>query len=162
MSYWFWDLRPALRGTVKIDNNDRFCAYFLLSLNSDNHVPLHLAAFVHDICSKVRERTDLDVDIDDIGFRVDSGTICGYLQFRTGDLRGVWEWVQEHGTLWLIDLYGPIYFETNSSVIGHHIIKAWQVIIQATIEYVFPPFHDSGMAEKLFVENLPSPSEAGP
>jgi len=92
--------------------------------------------FVRDLCSKVRERTHLAVDFDDIAFRIDSGVICGYVQFRTACLRAVLDWVKEHATLWLIDSYGPVYFETNSTVIGHHTIKAWQAIIHAAVEYV--------------------------
>lgn len=134
VSYWFWDLRPALRGTFKVDNTERFCACFLLSLNNDNHVPLYTAIFVRDICSKVRERTNLTVELDDIAFRVDSGIISGYIQFRAGCLREVFDWVKEHASIWLIDSYGPVYFETNSTVIGHHTIKAWQAIIHAAVE----------------------------
>ena len=119
-----------------MDNTERFCAHFLLSLNADNHVPLYTAMFVRDLCSKVRERTHLAVDFDDIAFRIDSGVICGYVQFRTACLRAVLDWVKEHATLWLIDSYGPVYFETNSTVIGHHTIKAWQAIIHAAVEYV--------------------------
>ena len=120
-----------------MDNNERFCAHFLLSLDGDNHVPLYTAMFVRDICSIVRNRTHLTVDLDDIAFRIDSGIICGYVQFRTGCLRAVLDWVKEHATVWLNDSYGPVYFESNSNVIGHHIIKAWQVIIYAAVEYVF-------------------------
>ena len=140
VSYWFWDLRPALQGTFKVDNSERFCAHFLLSLNSDNHVPLYTAMFVRNICSIVRERTNLTVDFDDVAFRIDSGLICGYIQFRTGCLRAVLDWVKEHTTVWLIDSYGPVYFETNSTVISHHTIKAWQAIIHAAVEYVLPHF----------------------
>ena len=140
ISYWFWDLRPALRGTFKIDNTDRFCAHFLLSLNDDNHVPLYTAMFVRDICSKVRERTHLTVEFDDIAFRIESGLICGYIQFRTECLRDVLDWVNEHATIWLIDSYGPVYFEINSTVIGHHTIKAWQAIIHGAVECIFPGF----------------------
>jgi hypothetical protein len=134
VSYWFWDLRPALRGLYKIDNAERFCACFLLSLNDNNHVPLYTAMFVRSICSKVRERTTLTAEFDDIAFRVDSGIISGYIQFRTGYLRDTFDWVKEHASVWLIDTYGPVYYETNSSVIGHHTIKAWQAIIHATLE----------------------------
>jgi len=52
-AYWFWDLRVALRGTIKVDNTEQFCAYSLLSLDSDNHGLLHIAVFVRNICSKV-------------------------------------------------------------------------------------------------------------
>ena len=137
ISYWFRDLRPALRGTFKTDNTERFRACFLLSLNNDNHVPLYMAAFVRDICSKVWERANLTVEPDVIAFCIDSGLVCGYIQFRTESLRSVLDWVIEHATLWLIDLYGPAYFETNSTAIGHHTIKAWQAIIHSTVEYVF-------------------------
>ena len=40
------------------------------------------------------------------------------------------------GSLWLIDAYGPVYFETTSLVVGHHTIKVWQAMIHATIECV--------------------------
>ena len=156
MSYWFWDLRPALQGTFKVDNTERFCARFLLSLSDDNHIPLYAAMFVRDICSKVRQRTQLAVEFDDITFRVDSGIISGYIQFRTGDLRNVLDWVREYATLWLIDLYGPVYFKTNSTVIGHHTIKAWQTIIHTAVECVFFAFLLSPTSlNNLFPDNSP-------
>lgn len=94
-----------------------------------------MAIFLRDICSKVRERTELTAEFDDIAFRVDSGIISGYVQFKTGCLRDVLGWVKEYATLWTgVDSYGPIYFETNSTVIGHHTIKAWQAIIHANVE----------------------------
>ena len=52
----------------------------------------------------------------------------------------VWDRVQEYGSLWLIDLYGPS-ISKQIHPWGHHII-IWQVVIQATIEYVSRPFHD--------------------
>jgi hypothetical protein len=121
-----------------VDNSERFCAHFLLSLNGDNHVPLYTAMFLRDICSMVRERTQLDVELDDIAFRIGyDGLICGYIQFRTGCLRDIYDWVKEDASLWLIDSYGPVFYETNSSVIGHHTIKAWQEIVHAAVECVF-------------------------
>lgn len=136
VAYWFWDLRPALRGSVKVDDKERFCAYFLLSLNGDNHLPLHIAVFLCNICRKVRKRTDFSVELDDIGIKIQSGgIISGYVQFRTDCLRSVQEWVEQR-SLWMIDAYGPVHYETTSNIIGHHTILAWQTIICATVEYV--------------------------
>ena len=103
-----------------------------------HHLPLHLAHFVRDICSKAYQRTEIgSLEFDEIAYRIDSGLVCGYIQFRAGCLREVWDWVMEHGSLWLIDRYGPVYFETTSHIIGHHTIKAWQAIIHAAVKYVF-------------------------
>lgn len=129
-----------MRSTVKVDNTERFCARFLLSLDGENHGPLHLAKFIHDLCSKVRDRTQSTIELDDIAFRINSGLISGYIQWRAGHLRDVQAWVLEHGTLWLTDIHGPVYFETDSSVIGHHTIKAWHTMIQDAIEYVLSHF----------------------
>jgi hypothetical protein len=90
--------------------------------------------FVRDICQKVRKQTDLVVEFDDIAFRVDSGIIS---EFRTGCLRIVFDWVKVHASILLIDLYGPVYCETNADVIGHLKTNAWQAIIHASVEYVF-------------------------
>jgi hypothetical protein len=139
IAYWFWDLSSALRGTIKVENAHRFCAHFLLSLDSDNHGPLHLAVFIRDICSKVRKRTSFGAEIDDIAFRISSGFISGYIQWRTPCLRDIQEWIPQHASLWLTDLHGPVHFETNSSVIGHHTMKAFHTIIQDAVEYVSHP-----------------------
>ena len=120
-----------------MDNTERFCAHFLLSLNGNNHVPLYMAMFLCDICSMVRERTQLDVELDDIAFCIGYSLICRYIQFQTRCLRDIYDWVKKHASLWLIDSYGPVCFETNSSVIGHHTIKAWQAIVHATVKCVF-------------------------
>lgn len=114
--------------------------------------------FVREISSKVREQTQLAVEFDDIAFRIDSGLICGYIQFRTGCLCDVLDWVKEHASVWLIDSYGPVYFETNSSVIGHHTIKAWQMIIHATVEYVFPRPCSPDLTEQLAQRQLTYPA----
>ena len=42
------------------------------------------------------------LEFDEIAYRIDSGLVCGYIQFRAGCLREVWDWVMEHGSLWLI------------------------------------------------------------
>ena len=137
VAYWFWDLRAALKGTGKVDNTERFCARFLLSLDNDNHCPIHVAVFIREICSKVQDRTRLTIELDDIAFRISAGMVSGYIQWRTGHLHDIHEWVLQHGTLWLTDTHGPIYFETTSSVIGHYTIKAWHTIIEDAIECVF-------------------------
>ena len=137
VGYWTWELRPALRGTTNLDNLGRFCAHFLLSLEGDDHLPLQLAHFVRDIYSKARKRTEIGtVEFDEIAYRIDSGLVCGYIQFRAGFIHEVWDWVREYGSLWLTDAYGPVYFKTMSHIIGHHTIKAWQAMIHVAIEYV--------------------------
>ena len=77
LAYWHWDLRPALPGIAKMDANDRFRAHFLLSITDDDHIPFYLASFVHDLCRMVLRRTDLSVELDDIGFTIKAGLICG-------------------------------------------------------------------------------------
>ena len=137
IAYWFWDLRTILRGTIPVENSTHhFCACFLLSLDGDHHIPLRLAIFIRTICSKVRKRTALTVELDDIAYRIDSGLVSGCIQWRTAHLHDIHTWVLEHGSLWLTDIHGPVYFETNSSVIGHNTIQAWHTIIQDAVMYV--------------------------
>jgi len=76
------------------------------------------------------------VEFDEIAYCIDSGLICGYIQFRAGCLREVWDWVREYGSLWLIDRYSPVYFETTLLIVGHHTIKAWQAMIHAAVKYI--------------------------
>ena len=81
LAYWYWDLRPALPGIAKMDANDRFRAHFLLSITDDDHIPFYLASFVHrDLYRMVRRRTDLSVELDDVGFTIKAGLICGYIR----------------------------------------------------------------------------------
>lgn len=87
--------------------------------------------------NSLTEQTNLALELDDIAFCVNSGIISGYIQFKIGFLREVFDWVKEHATLWLIDSYGPVYFGTNSTITSHHTIKGWQAIIHTTVECIF-------------------------
>ena len=81
-----------VRGIASLDGLGRFCAYFLLSLGGGSHLPLHLAHFVHNICSKTYKRMEIGtVEFDEITYRIDSGLICGYIQFRAECLGEVWD-----------------------------------------------------------------------
>ena len=132
LAYWYWDLRPALGGIGKFDLNDRFCAHFLLSIEDGNHdLPEYLALFVHNLCHMVRKRSEHAVELDDIGFVIDGSFVCGYLQFRTGWLRSVFEWSRSVSELWLNDLYGPVYYETNALILNGDMLKAWHKLIVA-------------------------------
>ena len=90
VGYWTWEFHPALRGTATLDNLGRFCTYLLLSLEDDNRLPSHLAHFVRDVYSKAKKWTEIGtVEFDEIAYRVESGLICGYIQFQAGCLRKV-------------------------------------------------------------------------
>jgi hypothetical protein len=119
-----------------VDVNDRFCAHFLLSIGDDNHIPLNLATFVHDLCQMVRKRSDIPVELDDIGFTIEAGTICGYVQWRTGWLRSILDWTRSIGDLWLTDLYGPVYYETNALIVSYDALKAWHRLVVAAHSWV--------------------------
>ena len=128
-----------MQGIAKVDANDRFCAHFLLSITDDNHIPFYLATFVHDLCRTVRRRTDLSVELDDIWFTIEAGLICGYIQWRTGWLRSILDWTRSTSDLWLTDLYGPIYYETNAFIVNHDALKAWhRLVVTAHSCVVFP------------------------
>jgi hypothetical protein len=160
MGYWTWELQPALKGIARLDNLDPFCVYFLLSLEGDNHLPLHLAHFVRDVASKVRKRMEIGTsEFDEIAPRIDSGVICGYIQFRTGCMAEVWDWMREHGTLWIASSYGPVHFETNSFIVGHHGIKAWQGMIHAAVQYVLISMCGQGAYTYLSQGNSLIPAE---
>jgi len=121
-----------LRGISKVDPSDRFCAHFLLSIEDGNHsVPEHLALFVHTLCHTVRRRSEYAVELDDIGFVIDGSFICGYVQFKTGWLRSILEWSRSVSDLWLTDLYGPIYYETNALILNGDMLKAWHKLVVA-------------------------------
>lgn len=106
---------------------------------NDNHLPLHLAHFVRDIYSKARKRTEIGaVEFDEIAYRVDAGLTCGYVQFRAGCMREVWDWVKCRGSLWF-DTDGPVYFETTSLIVGNHTVKLWQGMIREVVECVLIP-----------------------
>jgi hypothetical protein len=47
------------------------------------------------------------VELDDIGFTIEAGTIYGYVQWWTGWLRSILDWTRSIGDLWLTDLYVP-------------------------------------------------------
>ena len=111
-------------GIGKFDLNDRFCAYFLLPIEDGNYdVPKHLAPFVHSPCRMVRKRSDRTVELDDISFVIDGSFVCGYLQFRMAWLCSVFEWSGSISELWLTDLYGPIYYETNALISNSDMLK---------------------------------------
>jgi len=100
----------------------------------------------------------LTVQLDDIAFHVDSGLICGYIKWQTPRLQDIQGWVLEHGTLWITDIHGPVYFETNSSVIGHHTIKAWHAMVCSAAGCVFL-FSDLQIWLNDLSGNLPTPLE---
>ena len=138
MAYWYWDLRPALRDVPKVDGNDRFCAHFLLSIQDDNHIPMNLAKFLHDLCQSVRKRCDLEVELDDIGVSFDGNFVCGYVQWRGGWLRSTLEWRDRVSSLWVTDPYGPIYYETNALIVSHDMLKAWYTLVLTAYSFVLP------------------------
>ena len=128
--HWYWDLRPALRGVGKVDRSDRFCAHFLLSVTDRNHnLPEHIALFVHTLCRTVRRRSEFAVELDDIGFTIDGPHVCGYVQFRTNWLRSVMEWSRSVADLWLTDVYGPVYYETNALICNGDTLAAWHQLV---------------------------------
>ena len=130
LAYWYWDLRSALRGIGKAGLSDRYCARFLLSIE-DGNMPGNLTLFVHNLCGMVRKRSDLSVELDDIGFAIDGLFICGYVQFRTDWLRSVLDWSRSVSDLWLTDLYRPIYYETNALILSGDMLKAWHGLVVA-------------------------------
>ena len=132
LAYWYWDLRPAIGGVGKVDLDHRFSAHFLLSIEDGNHnVPENIALFVHTLCCKVRKRSDYAVELDDIGFIINDSFVCGYIQFKTGWLRSVFEWSRSVSDLWLTDLYGPVFYETNALILNGDMLKAWHKLIVA-------------------------------
>ena len=117
-------------GVGKADLDPRFCAHFLLSVEDGNHnLPEHIALFIHTLCSKVRKRTDHAVELDDIGFVIDGSFVCGYLQFKTSWLPSVFDWSRSISDLWLTDLYGPVFYETNALILNSDMLKAWHKLI---------------------------------
>jgi len=87
--------------------------------------------FAHNVCRTVRKRSEFAVELDDIGFVIEDPFICGYLQFRTGLLRSVLEWSRSASDLWLADLYGPIYYETNALIVNADVLHAWHKLLVA-------------------------------
>ena len=130
LGYWHWDLRPALWGVGKLDYGERFCAKFLLSIEDGNHdLPELLAHFVHKLACKVRKRSEVDVELDDIAFTVSGPFICGYIQFKATWLRSILEWTALVSDLWLTDQYGPVYYQTNALIINNDTLKAWHHLV---------------------------------
>ena len=103
-----------LGGIGKFDLNDRFCTHFLLPIEDGNHdVSEHLPPSIHSPCRMVRKRSDRDVELDDIGFVIDGSFIRGYLWFRTGWLRSVFERSMSVFELCLTDFYGSTHYDTS-------------------------------------------------
>ena len=140
-----------------MDANDRFCAHFLLSIVNDDHVPLNLATFVHHLCRTVRKRSDFAVELDDIGFTIEAGIICGYVQWRTGWLRSILDWTRSISELWLTDLYGPVYYETNALIINHDTLKAWHRLVVAAHLCAISPLTSIHSTHSSFCRDLTIP-----
>ncbi|KAF9648048.1 hypothetical protein BDM02DRAFT_3187419 [Thelephora ganbajun] len=87
----------------------------------------------------VRKRSDFAVELDDIGFVIEGPFICGYLQFRTSWLRSVLEWSRSVSDLWLTDLYGPVYYETNALIVNGDTLKAWHRLVVAACSDLTTP-----------------------
>jgi hypothetical protein len=134
LAHWHWDFRPALRGVAKVDLIDHFCAHFLLSIeDGDHNVPEHLALFVHTLCRKVCKWSEFAVELNDIGFTIEDSYVCGYIRFRTGWLRSALEWSRSVSDLWLTDLYGPVYYETNALIVSGDMLRAWHRLVTAAV-----------------------------
>ena len=86
-------------------------------------MPEHLALFVHSPCCMVCKSSDHAVELDDIGFVINSSFLCDYLQFRMAWLHSVFEWSGSTSELWLTALYGPIYYETNVLILNGDMLK---------------------------------------
>ena len=134
LTCWHLDLHPALRGVAKVDLNDCFHAPFLLSVEDGNHnIPEHLALFVHTLCHKVRERSEFAVELGDIGFTIVDSYVCGYIQFRPGWLCSASEWLRSVSDLWVTDLYGLVYDETNTLIVSSDMLRAQHPLVTAAV-----------------------------
>lgn len=52
--------------------------------------------------------------------------------FRIGLLCSVLEWSRSVSNLWLTDLYGPVYYETNMLIMNGDTLKAWHQPVVST------------------------------
>ena len=68
VGYWTWEHCPALRGTMNLDNLGCFCTHFICNIYSK-------------ACKCTEIRT---VEFDEIANRIDSGLVCGHIQFQLG------------------------------------------------------------------------------
>ncbi|KAF9642640.1 hypothetical protein BDM02DRAFT_3124343 [Thelephora ganbajun] len=83
---------PTLTSYIgKVDLNDRFCAHFLPSIGDGNDV-LSISPRLFILWYMVRKCSDFAVELNDTGFVIKDSFIHGYLQFKMGRLRSVFEW----------------------------------------------------------------------
>lgn len=117
------------------DHLPRFSINFALTPKDNNNILICFAVFLHDLCRKLRELSDeiITVDLDNIGYRLGDGLIVGYLQFKTNSIRGIYEWVQAHASVWINPSHGVVYYDTNAGVVTGELLHVWKSVVDIAV-----------------------------